>query len=221
VKPIVIDLFCGAGGASAGYASAGFDVIGVDVEPQPRYPYEFIQDDWESPLWVLPGLFEREDRFYLIHASPPCQRYAPMTKSWRREDEHPDLIAKVRERLSEIDAPYIIENVPGAPLIEPTTLCGSMFGLGAMGRQLRRHREFETNFDLSQPRPCDHQGYALEVHGHSGGRSRRDRRPFANVGAWREGMGIDWMLGREIVEAIPPAFTKWVGESLLRKAGEA
>jgi len=226
VKPILLDLFCGAGGAAAGYAKAGFEVVGVDNVPQPHYPYEFIQADWEEPLWVLPGMWEREGRPYAIHASPPCQAYSTMTAKWGRQDEHPDLIEPVREHLMDIGCPIVIENVPTAPLAELTMLCGTMFGLGTQHAgtwwQLRRHRYFETRgFHLWPPASCGHVGKrVVAVYGHSGGTSKRDGISFTGVAGWRDAMGIDWMTADELAEAIPPAYTEWVGGQLIRAVEE-
>lgn len=223
MRPRLLDLFCGAGGAAAGYARAGFDVVGVDVNPQPHYPYDFIQADWAEPLYVLPGLWEREGVPYAIHASPPCQRYSGMTKRWARSGDHPDLVDPVREHLELIGAPFVLENVAGAPLLDPVMLCGSMFGLGAEGYQLRRHRLFEAHgFDLSAPARCAHAGPALPVYGHPGGSSRRDGLKFPGASAWRTGMDIDWMTIPELAESIPPAFTAHVGAALIAAlAGES
>ena len=220
-KPKLLDLFCGAGGAAMGYHQAGFDVVGVDINPQKHFPFEFIQADWEEPLSFLPGLWEREGIPYAVHASPPCQHFSSMTKRWGREDEHPDLIEDVQIALrmlsDEGDAiPYVIENVPAAPLDDPVTLCGSMFGLGSQGYQLQRHRIFESNVFFFPPAMCAHQGQPLPVYGHAGGRSKRDGLKFPGTDAWREGMGIDWMTGKELAESIPPAFTKYIGEHLMR-----
>jgi DNA (cytosine-5)-methyltransferase 1 len=139
MKPRILDLFCGAGGASAGYARAGFDVVGVDLNPQPRYPFEFHQADALTfPL----------DGFDAIHASPPCQAYSTMRRGLWKDREHPDLIAPIRDRLIGADVPYVIENVEGARrlLVNPVLLCGTMFGLGTKeGNQLRRHRYFECS----------------------------------------------------------------------------
>jgi DNA (cytosine-5)-methyltransferase 1 len=221
-RPILLDLFCGAGGAAMGYHRAGFDVVGVDINPQPHYPFEFIQADWAEPLYILPGMWEREGRPYAIHASPPCQAYSAMTKRWARSDEHPDLIGPVREHLEAIGAPFVIENVVGAPLVNATMLCGSMFGLGAEGYQLRRHRLFEPHgFDLWPPAGCNHEGQALPVYGHPGGSSKRDGLKFPGTSAWKAGMGIDWMTTPELTESIPPAFTEWVGAVLLPAAQDA
>lgn len=190
-----------------GYYRAGFEVVGVDNKPQPHYPFEFIlADALEVPL----------EGFDAYHASPPCQRYSTMTKKWGREDEHPDLIGKTRERLLATGKLYVIENVPQAPLIEPLMLCGTMFGLHSGEYRLRRHRHFETNFSIFAPATCCHIGKALPVYGHAGGRSKRDGLSFPGTDAWREGMGIDWMVGNELAEAIPPAYTEYIGKYLIR-----
>jgi DNA (cytosine-5)-methyltransferase 1 len=211
MKPRLLDLFCGAGGAAMGYHRAGFEVVGVDINPQPHYPFEFIQSDWEDPLTVLPGLWEREGIPYAIHASPPCQAYSTMTKRWGRSDEHPDLVAPVRERLIEIEAPYVIENVVGAPLKNAIRLCGSSFGLA-----VQRHRLFEMSAPPLLVPPCQHDGPALQVNGHPGGSSRRDPKArFGGIDEWRAGMGIDWMSAPELAEAIPPAYTEWIGRQLV------
>lgn len=203
MRPRLLDLFCCAGGAATGYARAGFEVVGVDIKPQPHYPFEFIlADAMTYPL----------DGFDAIHASPPCQKYSTMTGRWEgRADEHPDLIAATRMRLVVSGLPYVIENVPGAPLLEAITLCGSMFGLG-----VRRHRRFESNVSMLAPR-CNHaaQGRVVGVYGHAGGSSKRDGISFGGVATWREAMGIDWMVGNELAEAIPPAYTEWLGTKLM------
>ena len=202
-----------------GYHRAGFEVVGVDLHPQPRYPFEFIQADWEEGLARLPGLWERSGRPYAVHASPPCQRYSTMTAKWGRQSEHPDLVELVQMALRGLSdegdlIPYCIENVPGAPLDDPVTLCGSMFGLGAQGYQLQRHRIFESNIFFFPPASCAHVGQPLPVYGHAGGTSKRDGLKFPGTDAWREGMGIDWMTGKELAESIPPAYTEWIGKHL-------
>ena len=216
MRPKLLDLFCGAGGASAGYSRAGFDVVGVDNQPQPHYPFEFILGDWQEPLRYLPGLWERDGIPYAVHASPPCQRYSTMTAKWGRQEQHPDLISAVREELQALDCVYVIENVETAPLINPLMLCGSMFGLKSQGYYLRRHRLFESNVFLLPPASCCHIGQPLPVYGHAGGKSKRDGLKFPGTDAWREGMGIDWMTGNELAEAIPPAYTKYIGKHLIR-----
>lgn len=209
-KPRLLDLFCGAGGAGMGYHRAGFEVVGVDINPQPRYPFEFHQAD--AMTFPLEG-------FDAIHASPPCQRYSSMTKKWGREGNHPDLVEPVQMALREWakdGMPYVIENVVGSPLDDAVMLCGSMFGLGADEYQLQRHRNFESNVWFGAPASCAHVGKALGVYGNPGGSSKRDGIKFANIDQWRRGMGIDWMNARELAESIPPAYTQYVGRHLLR-----
>jgi DNA (cytosine-5)-methyltransferase 1 len=144
--PRILDLFCGAGGAAAGYASAGWEVHGVDIAPQPHYPYAFTRGD------ALSYLDENGHRYDAVHASPPCQHYSKATRRWAGAPaSHPDLVSAVRERLRDLGLPYIIENVTHAPLVSPVVLCGSMFGLG-----VRRHRLFEASFPVPSPPACDH-----------------------------------------------------------------
>lgn len=207
-----------------GYRRAGFDVVGVDVKPQPHYPFEFIQAEWDEPLYVLPGLWEREGIPYAIHAIPPCQRYSTMTRKWDRQGDHPDLVDPVREHLELIGAPFVIENVAGAPLRNPVTLCGTMFGLSGDDWHLRRHRLFETSWSLSwPPASCNHApGNAMAVFGHPGGSSRRDPKArFGSFAEWQAAMGVDWMSATELAEAIPPAYTEWIGRQLLSALGAA
>jgi DNA (cytosine-5)-methyltransferase 1 len=206
---VLLDLFCGAGGASRGYADAGFTVVGIDNRLQPHYPYPFIQGDaLDVSLWP--------DRVDVIHASPPCQRYSTMSQRWNgRAETHPDLIEPTRTALRAAGVPYVIENVPGAPLIEPALLCGSMFGLG-----VRRHRLFEADRLLftavcrhaSQPPKYwtyDHGKWHMSpvapVYGHGGGKAKDQ---------WSEAMDIDWMTVTELAQAIPPAYTRWIGAQL-------
>ena len=196
--PRLLDLFCGAGGAAMGYHRAGFDVIGVDLSPQPHYPFEFHQAD--AMTFLLDG-------FDVIHASPPCQRYSSLGKQWGRE--YPDLYVPTRERLQASGLPWVIENVIGAPYESGIKLCGSMFGL-----RVRRHRNFESNFWMPQL-PCDHvtQGTPLGVYGHGGG-GKMTRGWKAKPSQFAELMGMPWATPREITQAIPPAYTEWVGRHI-------
>lgn len=191
-----LDLYCGAGGASMGLYRAGYDVTGVDLNPQPNYPFEFIQ---MSALDVdLSG-------YDLIWASPPCQAFTWSAKQWHKE--YPDLVDATRQRLILAGVPYIIENVIGAPLVDPQTLCGTMFGL-----KLIRHRLFETNFDWQAPPHHRHTGTVrhgdyFTVAGH-GGNGRRAHH------LWVEAMGIDWMTNPELAQAIPPAYSEYIANQL-------
>jgi DNA (cytosine-5)-methyltransferase 1 len=202
-RPRLLDLFCGTGGAAMGYHRAGFDVTGVDLAPQPHYPFPFIRADAMTfPL----------DGFDAIHASPPCQRWSAMTGCRPGlAAEYPDLIGPARERLEQSAVPWVIENVPGAPLHDPVTLCGHMFGL-----PLYRHRIFESSGFLGHP-----------------SRHPRHLTPGGRAGHWRPGeiisvsgncspvalareaMGIGWMSRAELAESIPPAYTEYVGAQLL------
>jgi DNA (cytosine-5)-methyltransferase 1 len=200
---IGLDLYCKAGGAAMGYFQAlGCKIVGIDIHPQPRYPFQFIQAD---ALEYLAAHWREYDFF---HASPPCQKNSTMTKGlWKdRLSSHPELIAPTRDLLKKTGKPYVIENVPTAPLINPVVLCGSMFGLG-----VRRHRLFETNFPVLQP-SCNHaaQPHVVAVYGHSGGSSKRDGLKFGGVETWKTAMQIHWMTGAELAEAIPPAYTKYI-----------
>jgi DNA (cytosine-5)-methyltransferase 1 len=207
-RPRLLDLFCGAGGAARGYAQAGFDVYGVDIKPQPRYPYWFLRSDalefMDSGAWR---------GFDAIHASPPCQKFTRFQQSQpKRVNPHPDLIAPTRERLLEIGLPWVIENVPGAPLIEPIQMCGTSFGLGVARGQLWRHRIFESSMSL-QGAGCFHDGQpAVMVAGH--GRDGYRGSGLAAAEA-RQAMGIDWMNRDELKEAIPPSYTYFIGNQLL------
>lgn len=213
-RPLLLDLFCGAGGAAMGYHQAGFDVVGVDIKPQPRYPFEFIQMDALAVLTPLP----RSAGYAAIHASPPCQAFTDL-KDMHNAKHHEDLLTPTRELLKQAGLPYVIENVEGAPMRPTVVLCGSSFGLGAEGARLQRHRLFETTFPVMAP-PCAH-GWAKRVIGVYGGHGR-DRRRTVNTQdfsteARREAMGIDWMTGAELSQAIPPAYTRFIGEQLLEQ----
>ncbi len=211
---LLLDLFCGAGGASAGYARAGFRVIGVDIAPQPNYPFEFHQ--WDALRVLAMAVDQGPDvGFDAIHASPPCQRFSQMSRCRPGlAEEYPDLIAPVRDLLRATGLPYVIENVTGAPLENPVQICGTGLGL-----KVQRHRLFESNVALWGV-SCQHgENDWNPAYGHSTGRKRR-RVPV--VGEWRikkdlqdEAMGIDWMTLPELSEAIPPAYTEHVGRLLL------
>jgi DNA (cytosine-5)-methyltransferase 1 len=226
VKPRLLDLFCGAGGCSAGYARAGFDVVGVDVKPQPNYPYEFVQADALEVLDRLSfglSLVEGDlachvEDFAAIHASPPCQhftKYGNVVKDIRERYE--DLIEPVRELLKATGLPYVIENVEGSPLHDSIVLCGSMFDL-----DVQRHRLFETNWPLVPPTwPCRHKIWSRRFKSSTG--RKPNSRFTIEVGSWDEkierqkaAMGVDWTIAtRELSEAIPPAYTEFIGQQLL------
>lgn len=227
----ILDLFCGAGGCAVGYQRAGFDVVGVDLHPQPRYPFEFHQGDaLEAGVRLL-----AEQSFDAIHASPPCQQHSTIGKQARQRDaalEHADFIEPTRALLVDSGLPYVIENVVGAPLIDPVMICGSSLGL-----DVRRHRLFETNWPLMVP-PCVHgwqtprfqsldkrralksvvpvygggqiakTATVVGVHGHTNYTGERELRERA--------MEIDWMNSYELTQAIPPAYTELIGHQLMQ-----
>ncbi len=218
-RPLLLDLFCGAGGAAMGYYRAGFDVVGVDIAPQPNYPFDFEQVD---AMNVLRGRWwhVRPTQFDVIHASPPCQRYSDLSNRNNNADDWPDLVPIVRELLTIWDVPYVIENVEGAPLIDPITLCGTMFA----GLRVIRHRLFKSNMPLTSPphgrHPLVFTHDKRKAHyGHldqdtsfvqvTGGGN-------ATVANKADAMGIDWMTGAELNEAIPPAYTEFIGAQLLQ-----
>jgi DNA (cytosine-5)-methyltransferase 1 len=226
VRPRLLDLFCCAGGAGMGYHLAGFDVVGVDVKPQPRYPFEFIQAD----VLALDPAFVAS--FDAIHASPPCQAHTAM-KTMHNAKVHADLIEPTRAMLKASGRPWIMENVVGAPMDAPILLCGTMFGLGVEDAELRRHRLFEASYPFLFVPECRHgQRDTIGVYGgHVRNRRRtigiygegaRDSRrkfdkgvPDFTVEQGRAAMGIDWMTLAELSQAIPPAFTEWLGRDLL------
>lgn len=196
-----LDLYCCAGGAGEGYRLAGFDVTGVDIVGQPKNPHRFIKAD------ALEYLADHGHEYDFIHASPPCQAYSKSAKQWRKAGrKYPDLIEPTREILKEIGKPYVIENVPGAPLIDPVFLNGSFFGI-----RIHRPRYFETSFDVEQPEVPDmkpikmgrpvKEGDVLQPVGH-----------FSGVPYARREMGINWMGQKELAQAIPPVYTKWIAE---------
>lgn len=219
MKPTILDLYAGAGGSARGYQQAGFRVVGVDLHPQPNYIGEDLicGDALQTMRWLLD---DREPRYSLsdfsgVHASPPCQAHSTL-KARTRHIDHPELIGPTRELLQATGLPYVIENVPGAPLINPVQLCGSAFGL-----DVRRHRLFETNFPIMSP-GCSHGSQAprFEVFEHGEWRLSPTV-PVYGVGGgkakehWATAMEISWMTHPELAQAIPPAFTRHVGSYLL------
>lgn len=220
--PRLLDLFCCAGGAARGYAAAGFDVWGVDIEPQPNYPFPFREDDALAVLRKHHRHLGRE--FDAIHASPPCQGYTEMVAPGQLGA--PRLIAELRELLNATGLPYIIENVVGAAEDMPgaVKLCGTMFGLGAHGCELHRHRLFTSNVPISAPGPCQHSGGpVVGVYGdharvraaRHGGRGTRDPWPEPHRAVMNRALGTGWMTAHEASEAIPPAYTAHLGAQLL------
>jgi DNA (cytosine-5)-methyltransferase 1 len=210
----LLDLFCGAGGASMGYHRAGFDVTGVDIEGHPDYPFKIIEADAMTVLADVDFL----DGFDVITASPPCPRYSVATPAANRGN-HPDLVGPVRDALRAWGGTYVIENVPGSPLVDPLILCGSMFGLG-----VRRHRLFESNAVFWTKR-CDHksQGVVYGVYGQHADRPGGWLRPngttrglkATSVAHAQQVMGIDWMSSwSDLADAIPPAYTECLGRQL-------
>lgn len=203
MRPRLLDLFSCAGGAAMGYHRAGFDVVGVDINPQPRYPFEHHVGD------AIEFVTAHGHEFDAIHASPPCQAYTNAQKI--RGNTHPDLVAPTRKALEATGRPWVIENVPGSPLESPAVLCGAMFGL-----RTYRHRWFESNWPLMPPFEEPHAAPVAKM-----GRTPRDGEfmhvvgHFAGVAAAREAMGIDWMTRDELAQSIPPAYTEFIGSQLL------
>ena len=206
----LLDLFCGAGGAAMGYHRAGFDeIIGVDIKLQKNYPFTFVLGD------ALEYLREHGHEFDFIHASPPCQAFSQMRyANHDKGQNHPDLVAPVRELLIKTGVPWVIENVPGAPLINPVVLCGLAFGLRVL-----RHRLFESSFFFLAPPHVTHPkqekvrgkvapGYldTLKFIGFTTGSSMK---------AFRDAMECQWMTPNEGRQAIPPAYTEYIGGQIL------
>jgi len=212
----ILDLFCGAGGCSMGYKLAGLEPSGVDINEQTQYPFHFVRGN------ALELVCEMSSRFDAIHASPPCQCFTKY-RNCRKDisSRYEDLITATRECLVASGKPWIMENVVGSPLLAPVTLCGSMFGL-----DVRRHRLFESSFPI-RAKKCDHSVW--QPNRFPGGRSRERGharvlcRGTIEVGRWniplsiqQAGMGINWITDlRMLSEAIPPAFTKYIGEELI------
>ena len=229
MKPRLLDLFCGAGGAAMGYHQAGFEVVGVDHNPQPHYPFEFIPGDALDYLeWLMRSGYPMPDA---IHASPPCQAYCAM-KTMTNAREHPDLLEPVRKLLKATGKPYVIENVKGAPLIDAFRLCGSSFNLQTTdGHQLQRHRYFETTMEILFVPPCQHTKKTIGIYGDKARDIAKEKRHYAKPKETRgppvdvkiplsealKAMGIDWMSAKELSQAIPPAYTELIGKYLLQE----
>lgn len=238
LRPRILDLFCCAGGAAMGYHRAGFAVYGVDIEAQPHYPFPFHQGD---AIVVLANLlrgrrvqFRRPDGsieelgladFAAIHMSPPCQAYSALRHT--NDKDHPELVPTSRWLVRKTGLPYIIENVPGAPLRDPVILCGTMFHLRAADEDgtplhLRRHRQFESNVWLVPPGRCHHQRGVRVAGVYGGGSTYREKGsfrggyvPHAHIA--RVLLGIDWMNRDELAQSIPPAYTEWLGHQLMEE----
>lgn len=236
MRPRLLDLFCAAGGCSVGYQRAGFDVIGVDHRPMPRYPFGFCQGDALELLRCLMsnGYFRTsasDKAIYLediaaIHASPPCQQFS-VAKRLNPKCNHEDLVSATRDLLEASGKKWVIENVPGSPLINPVLVCGL-----ALGLNLKRHRLFESNsFLFGTTCPKGHRGEWLTIYGHDGTiRHERkkwvtvfgggapkvaDNRRRASMDQRKEAMGIDWMTRDEMSLAIPPAYCQFIGKQLI------
>jgi DNA (cytosine-5)-methyltransferase 1 len=195
-RPKLLDLFCGAGGASRGYIDAGFDVMGIDHVPQPYYPRDSmgcIVADFRcfEPAWIA-------EQFTVVHASPPCQAFSPVRNMTGKQ--YDDLITETRNLCQATGLPYVIENVPWAPLENAFQLCGDCVGLPIV-----RHRIFESNIRIVPP-PC---------YGHTAARSHLS---FLDTkeSAYRDAMECDWMSVEASRQAIPPRYTRWIGERLLK-----
>jgi len=216
-KPRLLDTFCGAGGCTKGYQRAGFYVVGVDINPQPHYcGDEFYQAD------ALEFIAEHGREFDVIHASPPCQKHVMLqclNRVQGRTNEHRDLIPDTRAVLKSTGKIFVIENVQGAPLRTQIILCGHALG----HKRLARHRHFESNI-LLFGLPCTHRRSTEPIIGVYGARPDGHRvslrqyrltRTASSLAEASEIMGIDWMDWDELKEAIPPAYTQYIGEQLL------
>jgi DNA (cytosine-5)-methyltransferase 1 len=209
-KPKLLDLFCCSGGAGMGYHLAGFEVVGIDIVPRPNYPFTFIQAD------ALDYTAQFGYRYDAVHASPPCQPHSRMTRlAAGKQKEHLDMIPQTRFMLNALGLPYIIENVAGSTLKSPVMLCGSQFP------ELRvyRHRYFESNLTLYTPGHFPHKDKTPSA---GRGKSPKGYMSICSggiIGVTKEeknaAMGIDWMTGMELSQAIPPAYTEYLGKQLL------
>lgn len=231
MKPRLLDLFCGAGGCSMGYHRAGFEVVGVDLKPMPRYPFEFHQGD------ALEFLAEHGHEFDAIHASPPCQGYSRMRHlPWLKDREYPMLIPATRAGLEAVGVPWVMENVEDAPMLNGIVLCGATLGL-----KVYRHRKFESSVLLFAPPHKKHRtviGRGRMLNDRAGAnddgwvslpsKTRKNglrdlpdgmvvvAGHFAGQDAAKAAMGIDWMSRDELAQAIPPAYTEFIGRQLMQ-----
>lgn len=223
-RPLLMDLFCGAGGAAMGYYRAGFDIIGIDINPQPNYPFEFHQSD--AVDWLRAAVDSKSICVDVIHASPPCQSYlnlGAVNRALGRSYEHADLIVVTRDLLEQTGLPYVIENVEGSPLLEPVKVCGT-----GLWRPLRRHRLFESPLPITGI-PCQHKRFT-EPKYWTGWRPKGEKRlstvvqVYGNAGGtehWKQAMGIAWMTNKEMCEAIPPDYTEHIGGQLIQALEKA
>jgi DNA (cytosine-5)-methyltransferase 1 len=227
--PVLLDLYCCAGGIARGFQQAGFFVVGVDTEPQPRYAGDVFHqaDAVETLAQLVEQGHVQGHRPVAVHASPPCQRWAGGQAPWGRREQHPDLIGVTREGLAATGLPWVMENVVSAPLFSTFQLCGSSFGL-----RVRRHRRFESRPWIVGAPPCEH-GWqdrdpiypaswvkgkrrgrtgVVTIYGTGGGGDDMGKAP---MDVRQEAMGIDWMTGAELSQAIPPAYGEWIGQQLM------
>ena len=217
-KPRLLDLFCCAGGAAVGYSRAGFEVVGVDIDPQPNYPFEFIQAD---VLKLDPDFVASFDA---IHASPPCQSYSDLARRNGNAHMWPRLVEPVRDLLVASGLPWVIENVEGAPLRDPVVLCGTMFP----PLRVLRHRLFESNFPIEVPPHGRHPlVFTHDKRKRHYGKLNQDVSFVQVTGGGncsianaKDAMGIDWMTKNELNEAIPPAYTEHIGNQLVQEVVE-
>lgn len=211
-RPRLLDLFSCQGGAGYGYWLAGFHVTGVDIRPQPLHPchdgMEFVHSD------AFAYLAEHAHEFDAVHASPPCRAYTKAKGGVAANYRHPDLVEDVRSALRETGLPYVIENVPGAPLVDPVTLCGAMFGL-----RTYRHRLFELGgwgIGLEAPEHPVHVARVAKM-----GRRAKEGEflsvvgNFAGIEEARNVMEMPWANGDGLRQGIPPRYTEWVGMRLM------
>ncbi len=225
-RPRLLDLYCGAGGAAVGYHRAGFDIVGVDREPQPDYPFTFVEGD------ALEYAGRHAADFAAVHGSPPCQTHSALTKGNRARgwvDTHVDMIEATRSLLDAAGRPYVLENVEGSPLRRDLILCGLQFGL-----RVFRHRYIELGgWSVEEPLRCTgragrgaHRGYRVAGWRHGVRYEGNLVAPYGHGGSkgtpreWAEAMGITWTLNRHsLAEAIPPSYTEWIGVRLLAAVG--